>query len=173
MLVEKHKELEKKLYPLRIDKRTVIYVTKDKLTPEYVEMSRKKLLHQEDDLNRRKGGNSTISLDVDRLKQMVDEGMKIRDIARNMGVSEWDDGCDAIVDCVYDKQRNLEGVLIRFENRKAMNVGNISHESSHIAMEIFKYIGAEVDLSNQEPYSYLVGWIADCINQVKTGKFKD
>ncbi len=89
------------------------------------------------------------------------------------GVSEWDDGCDAIVDCVYDKQRNLGGVLVRFENRKAMNAGIIAHESSHIAMEIFKYIGAEVDLSNQEPFSYLVGWIADCINQVKTGKFKN
>ncbi len=87
MLVEKHREFEKKLYPLRIDKRTVIYVTKDKLTPEYVEMSRKKLLHQDDDLNHRKGGNSTISLDVDGLKRMVDEGMKIKDIARNMGVS--------------------------------------------------------------------------------------
>lgn len=89
------------------------------------------------------------------------------------GVSEWDDGCDAIVDCVNDIQRNLGGVLVRFENRKAMNAGNISHESSHIAMEIFRYIGAEVELSNQEPFSYLVGWIADCINQVKTGKFKD
>lgn len=87
MLVEKHREFEKKLYPLRIDKRTVIYVTKDKLTPEYVEMSRKKLLHQEDDLKQRRGGNSTISLDVDELKRMVDDRMTIKDIARNMGVS--------------------------------------------------------------------------------------
>jgi len=88
-------------------------------------------------------------------------------------VSEWDDECYAMVDCVHDKQRNLGGVLVRFENRKAINVETISHESSHIAMEIFGFIGAKVDLSNQEPFSYLVGWIADCINQVKTGKFKD
>ena len=40
-------------------------------------------------------------------------------------------------------------------------------------MNIFDYIGAKVDLANQETFSYLVGWIADCINQVRTGKFKD
>lgn len=34
-LAEMHKEVEKELYPLRIDHRTVIYVTKDKCTPEY------------------------------------------------------------------------------------------------------------------------------------------
>lgn len=65
------------------------------------------------------------------------------------GVSEWDDTADAIT------------------------IANIAHESSHIAMNIFDYIGAKVDLANQETFSYLVGWIADCINQVRTGKFKD
>lgn len=89
------------------------------------------------------------------------------------GVSEWEDDSYAIVDCVHDRQRDLGGVLVRFESKNAMNADNISHESTHIAMEIFKYIGATVDLSNQEPFSYLVGWIAGCINQVKTGKFKD
>ena len=79
------------------------------------------------------------------------------------GVSEWDDTADAIVDCVRDKLRNLGGITI----------ANIAHESSHIAMNIFDYIGAKVDLANQETFSYLVGWVADCINQVRTGKFKD
>lgn len=43
LLAEKHKEIEKNLYPLRIDNRTVIYVTKDKLTPEYAEKKRKNM----------------------------------------------------------------------------------------------------------------------------------
>lgn len=34
-LAEMHRETEKGKYPLRIDHRTVIYVTKDKCTPEY------------------------------------------------------------------------------------------------------------------------------------------
>lgn len=89
------------------------------------------------------------------------------------GVSEWDETCDAIVDCVHDKLRNLGGVLVRFGSVEDMTVANISHESTHIAMEIFDYIGANVDLHNQEPFSYLVGWVADCIEQVRTGQFKD
>ena len=88
------------------------------------------------------------------------------------GVSEWDDTADAIVDCVRDKLRNLGGILVRFESKNA-TIANIAHESSHIAMNIFDYIGAKVDLANQETFSYLVGWVADCINQVRTGKFKD
>lgn len=66
------------------------------------------------------------------------------------------------------------GILVRFEsNKNAITIANIAHESSHIAMNIFDYIGAKVDLANQETFSYLVGWVADCINQVRTGKFKD
>ena len=79
------------------------------------------------------------------------------------GVSEWDDTADAVVDCVRDKLRNLGGILVRFESKNAIT----------IAINIFDYTGAKVDLANQEPFSYLVGWVADCINQVRTGKFKD
>lgn len=67
----------------------------------------------------------------------------------------------------------LGGILVRFESKNAITIANIAHESSHIAMNIFDYIGAKVDLANQETFSYLVGWVADCINQVRTGKFKD
>lgn len=38
-LAEMHRETEKGKYPLRIDHRTVIYVTKDKCTPEYAAKS--------------------------------------------------------------------------------------------------------------------------------------
>lgn len=77
------------------------------------------------------------------------------------GVSEWDDTADAIVDCFRDKLRNLGGILVRFESKNAITIANIAHESSHIAMNIFDYIGAKVDLANQETFSYLVGWVAD------------
>ena len=64
------------------------------------------------------------------------------------------------------------GVLIRFQNRKAATVATIAHESAHAAMEIFGYIGAKVDLENQEPFSYLCGWIAGCIDEVLKSKKK-
>ncbi|MBR8706941.1 hypothetical protein [Bacteroides pyogenes] len=89
------------------------------------------------------------------------------------GVSEWDDAADAIVDCVYDKQKDLGGVLVRFKSKKSMTVSTISHESLHIAMNIFDYIGAKADSMNQEPLAYLVGWIAGKINQVRICKLKE
>ena len=56
MLAERQKQVEKKLYPLRIDQRTVIYVTKDKLTPEYAEKKRKSM--KLDNTPEKKGGRS-------------------------------------------------------------------------------------------------------------------
>lgn len=53
-----------------------------------------------------------------------------------------------------------------------MTAKNIAHESTHAALEIFAYVGARISYDNQEPYAYLVGWIADCIDKVKNNKIK-
>lgn len=82
-------------------------------------------------------------------------------------VSEWDETCNAVVDCVHDEERNLGGMLIRFESVDAITFGNVTHESSHVAMEIFDYIGATVEIKNQEPFCYLAGWIGKCCEEVK------
>lgn len=84
-LVEKHKDVEKKLYPLRIDKRTIIYVTKDKLTPEYAEKKRKSMNLEKVRENR--GGNAKADIDVEKLREMVHAGMSPNDIAKEFGVS--------------------------------------------------------------------------------------
>lgn len=84
-LAEKHKDVEKKLYPLRIDSRTIIYVTKDKLTPEYAEKKRKSM-----NLERKvekKGGTTQVEIDVEKLREMVHAGMSPNDIAKELGVS--------------------------------------------------------------------------------------
>lgn len=60
LLVEKHKEVEKDLYPLKIDCRTVIYVTKDKLTQEYAEKKRKSM--KLDNAPKKKGGRRKIHI---------------------------------------------------------------------------------------------------------------
>ena len=44
------------------------------------------------------------------------------------GVSEWDDTADAIVDCVRDKQRNLGGILVRYESKNDITIANNAHE---------------------------------------------
>lgn len=74
---------------------------------------------------------------------------------------------------LYEKKPDVRGgVLIRFENKAAMTVRNITHEAVHAALEIFDYVGARTTHDNQEPFAYLVGWIADCCNKVKTDKTK-
>lgn len=84
------------------------------------------------------------------------------------------ENADAQVDCTRRFKPDLKGgVLIRFANKNSLTQSNITHEATHAAMEILDYIGAEVDLKNQEYFSYLCGWIADCCQQVKSGKFKD
>lgn len=76
------------------------------------------------------------------------------------------------VDASVDYTRKLKpevmgGVLVRFLNTDAMTTKIITHESAHIAVGIFDYIGAPIDVKHQEPFAYLCGWIAKCIEEVK------
>lgn len=85
-LVEEHREIEKRLYPLRIDHRTVIHVTKDKCNPEYAEKKRKQF--GTGPVAERKGGNNRSSVNVDEVRILVQDGMRLKDIAKRLGVSK-------------------------------------------------------------------------------------
>ena len=84
-LVEEHREIEKRLYPLRIDHRTVIYVTKDKCTKEYAQKRRRQFGIEPSP--ERKGGNPRVHIEVEEVNKLVQEGMHLKDIARTLGVS--------------------------------------------------------------------------------------
>lgn len=77
-----------------------------------------------------------------------------------------------VINCRRMKPDVRGGVLIRFRNKKEMTMENIAHESAHAALEIFDYVNARISSDNQEPFAYLVGWIADCCNKVKKGEAK-
>lgn len=86
-------------------------------------------------------------------------------------VAPMDESTDAQVDHTRRTKPDIKGgILIRFENRKAMTQANVTHEAIHAAMEIFDYVGAVADPKNQEPFAYLCGWIAKCCDDVKRGK---
>lgn len=84
-LAEQHKEVEKRLFPMRIDHRTVIYVTKDKLTSEYAEEKRRQLssVHEVE----KKSGGCRVTVDVEEVRCLVAGGMILKDIAKQLGVS--------------------------------------------------------------------------------------
>lgn len=84
-LVEEHREIEKRLYPLRIDQRTVIYVTKDKCTKEYAQKRRRQFGIEPSP--ERKGGNPRVHIEVEEMRKLVQSGMLLKDISKNLGVS--------------------------------------------------------------------------------------
>lgn len=65
---------------------------------------------------------------------------------------------------VLEKEDNNYNVMIWLKNLDYCKGPHICHESGHATLEIFKYIGAEVELENQEPFTYLLGTIFRFIN---------
>lgn len=39
----------------------------------------------------------------------------------------------------------------------------VSHEASHVATKMFEWLGIHLDVNNDEPYAYLLGYVASCI----------
>lgn len=76
----------------------------------------------------------------------------------------------AVCILVIQKETNEAGVLIKFSNKKEINFNTVAHEASHTAKHIFEFIGANV--TEHEPFEYLVGWIAGCCETVKKYKQK-
>lgn len=51
--------------------------------------------------------------------------------------------------------------------KKDMDINTITHEASHVAIDIFTELGIEINDSNQEAFAYFIGWVAKCCEQVK------
>lgn len=82
---------------------------------------------------------------------------------------------------VRHRKKNIVGILIILnsayldKDRYSYLVNTISHESVHAADMVFQYIGqfTEDFDSRNEPYAYLVGWIAGCVGDYLTKYFKE
>ena len=73
-----------------------------------------------------------------------------------------DSTTDACVWKVIERNSNTHGFLIWMCGK--FTVDNIAHEATHVAFETFRDIGGVADEDNQEPFTYLVGWVAKQIN---------
>ena len=83
-------------------------------------------------------------------------------------LTEFPDNTDALTESAFDEVNEKGGVFIRFENIEAMTTSNIAHEAFHAAADIFDYIDATIDMNNQEPTAYLLSWVAQCCDEVKS-----
>ena len=89
-----------------------------------------------------------------------DNGSEIQPMDDSMGL--------AVTEKVRHKDTNKYGVAIIFGRKKDMNINYICHESVHAAKYMFEHINAEIE--PHEPFEYLTGWIAECIETVKKTK---
>ena len=65
---------------------------------------------------------------------------------------------------IHDTDTNQLEVMIWIPSLEECKGSIFAHESCHAAMEIFNYIGATVDLENQEPFAYLTGNLFRLLN---------
>ena len=104
----------------------------------------------------------------------VSVGASIEELQERFGKEDvkedLDDSYYAETYAVQQKEPLLGGVLIRFQDLKSMSPGNIAHEATHAAIEIFDYCDCRIDVKNQEPFAYLVGWVVRCIEEVRNVK---
>lgn len=78
-------------FPLRLDSKTVIYVTKDKLNPEYAEQKRALLGIKNTNYNSpssQKKKRERVPINVEKIRELVKRGVFLKDIARETGVSK-------------------------------------------------------------------------------------
>lgn len=59
------------------------------------------------------------------------------------------------------------GFLLRFQDKESMTPWNIAHECIHAAAGIFRYIGASVNVDDDETFAYLVSWMCKCCEKTK------
>ena len=58
---------------------------------------------------------------------------------------------------VRSKKTNDVACLIWIPKTDEVRGSYLCHEAGHVALEVFKYVGAHVDYDDQEPFCYLLG----------------
>jgi len=84
-------------------------------------------------------------------------------------IEDLQDDCHAVTYHLVEekKTKGLGFAVIILSDLKTLGgskiVEVISHEASHVATDIFAWLGIRLDVNNDEPYAYLIGYITSCI----------
>lgn len=71
-----------------------------------------------------------------------------------LGMSQGRGGHQIILVNVGRHRKLFKGINVECEISDT-----IAHEATHLCNQLFKNIGAKVDVDNDEPYAYLLGWV--------------
>ena len=94
---------------------------------------------------------------------------RFRNRNSNNEIEDLPDDYDAATYHLVEEKRtkDLGIAVVIFSDLKALGgskiVEIISHEASLVATRIFDGLGIRLDANNDEPYAYLIGYIASCI----------
>ena len=96
----------------------------------------------------------------------------IKETLEITALEDEEDSCGAVTLPVRRKSDNRLGYCIWFPKSSDMRRGDwIAHECTHAALCIFDDVGARVSYEDQEPLAYLVGWVFECVDEVR--KYKE
>lgn len=101
-------------------------------------------------------------------KVEIDDAFCLRD-GKPIDLPGMYEGAATVYPEVMLRKSGSYGVLVAINTK--LNVGEIAHEAGHVATSVFCDIGSYLDPNNQEPFMYLLGYIAECIDKVIKNKF--
>ena len=121
--------------------------------------------------------------DKNKIQKIFRSFYSINDLEKNLnpGIIDLDRSFSGTTYLVKHQKRDAMGVLIVL-NSEHLNkddysymMNTVAHESVHAADMTFQYIGQfkEDFDSRNEPYAYLVGWVAGCVGDYLTKYFKE
>lgn len=88
-------------------------------------------------------------------------------------LKELPENCDALVVSVTERSTKKRYDLVVFRKKEYMSVAAMAHEAFHATLNMCEKLGITItENDNNEAFAYFLGWVVDCINQVRIGKFK-
>ena len=108
---------------------------------------------------------------------VANEAVTLEDLKKDFVYSDKNELDEDVLDCqcstskVYNKKTNRYCMLVKFNHRTDYKdddkttdlINTAAHEAGHVVLDIYDFIGASVDINNQEPFTYELGYIAECI----------
>lgn len=88
---------------------------------------------------------------------IVIQSNNFKKIEEEFSIDSYEDNYSAIT---FKRNGN---VMVAFKNKT--NASIIAHEAVHICNHIFKNVGIQLDLDNDEAFAYLLGWVVKQIHK--------
>lgn len=87
------------------------------------------------------------------------------------------EGCiDTVGSCTWGpvvyKPTGKFGMLVWIVDTAHQKAKDMAHEADHVVNKMFKELGVDMSYDHDEHHAYMIGWVTDCLEQVRTGKFK-